>query len=300
MGIVSGHLQMTPELRAKIDALPVKPQEITHVLYHDQCFDGFGARFAAETALGDQAKYIPVSYGQAPPELPPDAKVAIVDFSYPREQLLELNEKVAGLVVLDHHEKAREALEGLPFGAFDMKRAGAGLSWAYFHPETEEPDLLKYVEDRDLWTWKMPESHEVSAAIGSYPMEFETWKNFDLDQLRSEGQAIERYKRQLVEATADRFFWGEVDGHRVPMVQSDANLRSEVGNELMERFPDAPFAAVYYVKNGKKEWSLRSREGGFDVNQVAKKFGGGGHKAAAGLRDPGPPEPTVLNPPKGE
>lgn len=296
-GGAASYLDMTPELRGRIDALPVKPEEITHVLYHAQCWDGFGARFAAEQALGDKAQYIPVSYKDGPPQLPADAKVAIIDFSYPREQLLEFQSKVAGMVVLDHHEKARQQLEGLPFVVFEQERAGAGLSWAYFHGDKPQPDILKYVEDRDLWKYELDKSREVSAALGSYPMDTKTWENLDVNNLKTEGAAIQRYKQQLVDGAADRAVMGTVAGHKVPLAQCAPEIRSEVGEALRAKYPDAPFAAVNYVENGKKQWSLRSQEGGFDVNAVANKFGGGGHKAAAGFRDPGGPEPTDINPP---
>jgi len=296
-GSAASYLETTPELRARIDALPVRPEEITHVLYHADCFDGFGARLAAEKSLGDKAQYIPVSYKDGPPQLPADAKVAIVDFSYPREQLLDFKSKVAGMVVLDHHEKARQQLEGLPFVVFEQERAGAGLSWAYFHPNEQEPDLLKYVEDRDLWKWGMDQSKEVSAALGSYPMDTKLWDSLDVNQLKSEGAAINRYRQQLVDGAVKRSVMGSVAGHQVPMAQCSAEIRSEVGDGLRKKYPDAPFAAVYYMENGKKQWSLRSEDGGFDVNAVANQFGGGGHKAAAGFRDPGGPEPTEVNPP---
>lgn len=297
-GAAAGYLETTPELRGRIDALPVKPEEITHVLYHAECWDGFGARFAAEQALGDKAQYIPVSYKDDPPQLPADAKVAIVDFSYPREDLLKFKSTVAGMVVLDHHEKARQQLEGLPFVVFEQSRAGAGLSWAYFHPDQQEPELLQYVEDRDLWKFNLDKSREVSAALGSYPMDTKIWENLDVNDLKVEGTAIQRYKQQLVDGAAERAVMGTVDGHRVPMAQCIPEIRSEVGEALRAKYPDAPFAAVSYVENGKKQWSLRSQDGGFDVNAVAQKFGGGGHKAAAGFRDPGAPEPTEVNPPK--
>lgn len=295
-GAAAGYLEMTPDLRNRLDSLPVKPDEITHVLYHADCWDGFGARFAAEKKLGDKATYIPVSYKDGIPQLPADAKVAIVDFSYPREQLLDLQTKVGGLVVLDHHEKARQQLEGLPFVVFEQERAGAGLAWSYFHPDQPEPKLLQYVEDRDLWKFNLDKSREVSAALGSYPLDFKVWEGLDSDTLKTEGTAIQRYKQQLVEGTVKRAVWGNVAGYRVPMATCIPEIRSEVGEALRSKYPEAPFAAINYIENGKKQWSLRSEDGGFDVNAVAGKFGGGGHKAAAGFRDPGPPEPTDIQP----
>lgn len=294
----SGYLETDEQLRARIDALPVKPEEITDVLYHAECYDGQGARFAAETARGSQVRYHAVAYKQEPPALPADAKVALVDFSYPREQMLQLQSKVAGVVVLDHHEKARQQLEGLPGVVFEQERAGAGLAWAYFHPNETEPELLRYVEDRDLWKFHLPKSQEVSAALASYPMDTKVWSGLQVSDLQVEGKAILRYKQQLVDGAVKRAFWGSLDGHRVPFATCSPELRSEVGHELLEKFAEAPFAAIFYVNDqGGKEWSLRGREGGMDVNEIAKKFGGGGHKAAAGFRDPGPPLPTELNPP---
>jgi uncharacterized protein len=44
-----------------------------------------------------------------------------------------------------------------------------------------------------------------------------------------------------------------------------------------------PFAACYWdVPNG-QVFSLRSCENGVDVSEIAKQFGGGGHKHAAGF-----------------
>lgn len=35
-----------------------------YVLYHDKCYDGFGAAFAAWKKLGEnEVKYMPASYG---------------------------------------------------------------------------------------------------------------------------------------------------------------------------------------------------------------------------------------------
>ena len=37
--------------------------------------------------------------------------------------------------------------------------------------------------------------------------------------------------------------------------------------------------------------------GAFDKAEIAKQFGGGGHAAAAGFKDPGATQAVVLNPP---
>ena len=56
----------------------------TLVLYHANCNDGFGAAWAAYTHpdLGPEAEYVPVQYGDTPPDVT-EAMVYILDFSFP-------------------------------------------------------------------------------------------------------------------------------------------------------------------------------------------------------------------------
>jgi hypothetical protein len=68
-------------------------------------------------------------------------------------------------------------------------------------------------------------------------------------------------------------------GYRVYAVNSTVNF-SEVAGELAKK---GPFGVVWFVRSdGKYQYSLRS-EGDFDVSAIAKSFGGGGHKNAAGF-----------------
>jgi len=47
-----------------------------------------------------------------------------------------------------------------------------------------------------------------------------------------------------------------------------------------------PFAACYWDTPEGRVFSLRSREDGADVSEIAKKYGGGGHAHASGFRVP--------------
>ena len=38
---------------------------------------------------------------------------------------------------------------------FDMNHSGARLAWDYFHPGKEPPKFINYIEDCDLWAWKL-------------------------------------------------------------------------------------------------------------------------------------------------
>lgn len=57
-------------------------------------------------------------------------------------------------------------------------------------------------------------------------------------------------------------------------------LISEVGNKLCQGHP---YSMVYFDKDNMHHVSLRSDEHGLDVSEIAKTYGGGGHKHAAGF-----------------
>ena len=134
------------------------------VLFHANCADGFGAAIAAYTAIGEAGEYVAVQHGQPPPDVT-GRDVYILDFSYPRDVLEQMFGVANSLLVLDHHESAQQALAGLTYARFDLTHSGAVLAWEYFHPGTRVPDLLAYVEDRDLWHHALPQTHEISAYL---------------------------------------------------------------------------------------------------------------------------------------
>lgn len=266
----------------------MEPTEVTHILYHADCADGFGAAYAAWKVLGDRAEYTPVQHGDPVPEIPSDARLAIVDFSYPRGTILELQARVHDLVILDHHITAQDELDGLPFATFDMHKSGARMAWEYWHPGKELPDLLAYVEDKDLWLWKLDQSQEVTIALHSYPHDFAIWDSLKVEHLKLEGVALLRLQEKLVDAAVNRARIETLFGYDVPVVNA-AIFCSEIANKLCKLHPECPFAAAYHDdKSGERSWSLRS-VGEFDVSVLARQAGGGGHKNASGFHG-NPPE----------
>ena len=278
----------------------------TVVLYHDSCDDGFGAAWVAWKVFGDNATYLPVRYGEPFPEIAWNCSLYILDFSYPRGVLEARaldesyqNEKTS-FVVLDHHKTAQEALKGLPFCMFDMEKSGARLAWELWNCYQKSPDLINYIEDRDLWRFSLKNSCEVTAWLRSYPRNFEVWDRLHNHlkgnkwEVFSEGEAILRASEQMVKRTCDQAWLGKLGVFsNIPIVNT-ATLISEVGNELCKRFPDSVFSATYYDREQTRHWSLRSivktqnSRIQFDVSTVARKHGGGGHLGAAGFVQPLP------------
>jgi oligoribonuclease NrnB/cAMP/cGMP phosphodiesterase (DHH superfamily) len=255
---------------------------MTDVWYHANCADGFGAAWSAWKVLGDEANYEPVRHGDPKPEVNSSMRLAIVDFAYPRDELLDIAEKVDTLIVLDHHRSAAKDLDGLEFARFDLNKSGARMAWEYWHPNDELPELLAFVEDRDLWRWELRESREVNLAITQTIFAFDKWENFDVETLKAEGSVLLGYQQSIIARSLSKHYMTELAGYQIPAVNSFV-FQSDIGDELCKMYPDAPFAAVWCQKTADLQaWSLRSI-GEFDVSVVAEKFGGGGHRNAAGF-----------------
>lgn len=269
------------------------------VLYHADCPDGFGAAWSAWTVLDPatdaDVTYVPVRYGEPPPGVD-GGSVFVLDFSYDRATLTRLSGCCDRLYVIDHHKTAAEALVGwddCPANVevrFDQSKSGAVLAWEFFHEGEPVPLLLRYVQDRDLWAWGLPDSRAFSEALSVTPGDFGAWSEVDVrvrhragfDAFVADGRAILKAKKAAVGRLCDNAYLAAVGDHGVMCVNS-ACYQSEVGEQLCLLYPDLPFAAVWHARDGVTEvWSLRSRNG-FDVSAVAKSLGGGGHAAAAGF-----------------
>lgn len=261
-------------------------------IYHSNCADGFCAAWVVRKAFGEEnIDFLAAAYQMDPPDVT-GRDVIMVDFSYKRDVLLKMAEQATSIVILDHHKSAAEDLKDLPRNVeahFDMERSGAMMTWDYFFPASPAPDLIHFIQDRDLWRWQMPETKEVTAALFSYPYDFAQWDWLIESEgmiciLHTEGKTLLRKQSKdvadIIKAGKRRMV---IAGYDVPVVNAPFNLASDIGNELA--FGEA-FAATYYDTKGGRSFSLRSIEGGLDVSTIAAQYGGGGHAKAAGFRIP--------------
>ncbi len=256
-------------------------------IYHKNCADGFGAAWVVRKHFGEaNVEFIPAAYQTTPPNVT-GRTVYIVDFSYKRPELLAMAEQAKKVIILDHHESARDELVDLPDNVeayFDMTRSGAMMTWDHLIG-TEPPALIRYIQDRDLWRFDSKITKPLMAAVFSYPYDFTLWDQFmrydNLQRLVKEGKAIMRSQQQQLEqhikSSTHKLLIG---GFWVPALNCPYSWASEAGNLLSKGHP---FAATYTISDNDIKFSLRSQEEGLNVAKIAKAFGGGGHRHAAGF-----------------
>jgi len=280
------------------------------VMYHADCADGFGAAFAAWTALHDEAEYLPVRYGEdLPLEAVSGRTVHVLDFSFAKPAMSVLFEVAEKVVWLDHHKTAFEMWCGEterwmsdPIAnkhhiTLDNSKSGAYLAWEFFHPGAEVPRFIKHIDDYDRWQFKIEGTKEFNKALWSYaPWSFEQWAEWFYDceagfnhtywdEFYAEGGAILRAHDQNVRGVvknASRPCAIVPGGANGLAANCPPHLTSDVGHELATQSGTYGLC-WYYPKEGLNAYcSLRSN-GEFDVSAIAKMFGGGGHRNAAGF-----------------
>ena len=247
------------------------------VLYHAECMDGFGAAWAIWKRY-PAATFIPVKHGKEPPSGLEDQKIVMVDFSYSREIIEQMAASTSQFQILDHHITAQSALSDFPYAYFDMTKSGAVLAWEWAHEEPV-PWLAQYIQDKDLWQWQLSRSREVSAALASYPFDFEVWDSLRQDILEMEGAAILRREKVLIEDIVRESILVNFEGETIPAVYSPI-LTSQIGEWLCQSYP---FCIIWHQQEDRRYFSLRSRGGTVDVSAIAARYGGGGHVNAAGF-----------------
>ncbi|KAK4280597.1 hypothetical protein QN277_012204 [Acacia crassicarpa] len=186
------------------------------VLYHYPCPDGAFAALAAHlffkaTSLPSlffpNTVYRPLRAEDLPTHEISD--LYLLDFVGPPGFVQKISTIVGKVVILDHH---KTALENLGSGSLvdenlikeiDMERSGATIAFDYFKEkllssgaDAKHQSMVKqfegvrklydYIEDGDLWRWKLQNSKAFSSGLKDLNIEFDVRLNPSLfDQLLS-------------------------------------------------------------------------------------------------------------------
>lgn len=275
------------------------------IIYHKDCNDGL---MAAAVVAKYLLQYYPESelifhegvYGEAPPDIDGFRYVFIVDFSYPEKTMLQMITDCMSAYIkfqcYDHHKTAENDLQNIEsrFVAFDESFSGCQLTWNRLF-NSARPHPVDLVGDRDLWKFELEDSKAFHAGLQTVkndPLEYMAL----LDPIRSDelthqlvkiGREIMLMQSLVIERMINdwRNDFVMIQGYEFPVINcSDYSIASELTNELAKHTGKG-YAAYYSDKDGYRTYGLRSI-GEFDVSDIAKKMGGGGHKNASGFRIP--------------
>jgi len=271
----------------------------TIAIYHKDCTDGTAAA-AIVLRKYPEAILHPLGHGYEQSELSPIVasaekgdRILTVDCVIGAKEFLA---KGLPVTSIDHHIGIEEEYKKLAAEnplytfIFDNKHSGAGLSWITLFPTEPVPELVKLVEDMDLWNWRFsPDTDNVTNRLwmfDNHPDQVLDFMNRPLSDLKKEGKVITDYKkaiidRALAKAEPVQVKLGE---HKVPFYNL-TEFKSEFGNFLCAKHGGV--VALYTIEAHHLRVSFRCLEQhNPSALEVAKLIGGGGHRNAAGAKMP--------------
>jgi oligoribonuclease NrnB/cAMP/cGMP phosphodiesterase (DHH superfamily) len=281
--------------------------KIKEVYFHDSCPDGTSSALICKTALqysGVSAEYIPIQYGsKRHNELVPAEGQLFVDITPPLKRWEEWIPYKP--IVLDHHETAEKAVKGLNgiYGTND-NYSGAMLAFEYIYaPILGVPYVWKAFAElcmiRD--TWKTEDPRWVEASKLSFGLTGIGWDKLkdvcgvgffnsrEYTSVLNSGAVI----HDMLKSKCDSILKG---CHTIDKTLDDKHITlsffnftdrnvSDVCHHLLNNGSDIVFS--YFIKHSydghEINFSVRSKDP-FSASKLAEKFGGGGHKNAAGFR----------------
>jgi oligoribonuclease NrnB/cAMP/cGMP phosphodiesterase (DHH superfamily) len=171
------------------------------------------------------------------------------------------------------------------------------LAWEFLQAistrKEKMPEMLKHVQDRDLWQFKLPGTREISEALFSEVYDFNVWdrllnsKKRDIDKMITMGGlVVKKHFKDVEEILTSAKRPMLIGGHMVPVASMSYMMASDAGNIMSK---DAVFAGTYYDTEKSRNFSLRSNKENpnwMDVSLIAMQYGGGGHPHASGFSVP--------------
>lgn len=290
--------------------------------YHSADLDGYCSGAIVKYRFPEAVMY-PINYGDPFPwdEIQSSDEVYMVDFCLqPSEDMSKLfSELSERLTWIDHHSSAllthgEEAGEGgycIP-GIRDVRKAACELTWEYLFPDRPVPLAVKLLSLYDSWTYR---GHELEDMVLPFQMRLRMeeldpkdwghcaalWKELfthtPLEDLIDEGRLLLRFDQsqkdkyaQIYSFETDIPSWHDDElGNRLTTVHKAIAIN--LGHTNSKVFDSVWDEGKYdlmiaFVRRSDKQWnvSLYSTKDDIDCGAIAKSFGGGGHKGAAGFQ----------------
>jgi oligoribonuclease NrnB/cAMP/cGMP phosphodiesterase (DHH superfamily) len=264
------------------------------VTYHKDCIDGTAAaavvlrKFPTARLFPLLHSYTQSDIGPILSLISPETEIYTVDCSLGIREFLMHEVKIT---TLDHHAGNMELLTLLASEnprysyVFDNEKSAASLAWSYFFPDEQQPEIITYVEDADLWRWSYgEETKDVNNYLSMFwndPKSMLELIEGDLSEIKAKGKVISMYAdKQIEEQVTLASFNLKIGDHIVPAYNITA-YQSACGNMLSEKLGKA--VAMFTIKGNQVKISFRSKENQQPASlELAQLLEGGGHMNAAG------------------
>lgn len=223
-------------------------------------------------------------------KISPNEEIWIVDFSFKPEVMEKVLQLTKNITWIDHHKTAMEykysqELKGIRDNSF----SGCELTWKYIHPDIPLPLVVKMLGRYDVWDFSEYKNdlNKLQAGIRLWDTSpisdnWERWLrgSYDAtDELLRGTIALQYRDSQYASLIKAWSFFAEFEGYKAVCCNAGS-----VSSQLFDSVKEDYDLMIPFCFDG-KQWtvSLYTKKD-IDCSEIAKKYGGGGHKQAAGFQ----------------
>jgi len=284
--------------------------------YHNdsdgKCAGYWVKKYADKSYLADKKggasaeEFIPMDYRKPFPieTIQPGEKIYIVDYSIEPREMDELLKITSDVIWIDHHRTAIEKYANYPHEIKGIRVDGvAACMLAYYYlfkminkndseikpfdlaVTKNAPEFTKYIADWDVWAFEYGDDTKYfQTAFNAYDFSPQSdeweWLHFGgYDKLINEGKTMTKYRDGWAKSYCEaKGFETDFEGYKCFAVNLGL-CNSEYFNSIDKSRYDILLPFTYNGEN----WSYSLYSTTVDVSEIAKKYGGGGHKGASGF-----------------
>lgn len=266
-------------------------------IYHIADHDGKGSG-AVVKSVYPEIKLLGLNHDMEIPydEIERHEMVVVCDFALPVDYMFELSKR-KDFTWIDHHasviEEYEKALKAGTEPIKGLRRTGTAaieLSWEYYYPGRPVPLGISLLAKHDIFDLSDPRVQPFEYAmqsLGQNRPDDPVWTELfagrlDTEKMIGEGERILAWinarNYHLVRSMA---FETEIDGLKCICANMPQGRSSFF--DTLDGIKDYDVMINFYM-NKKRRWNLSfySAKKEVDVSKIAARFGGGGHKGAAG------------------
>lgn len=271
------------------------------IIFHYKDHDGLLSGWITFLGLHSEAFMVPYHYGEpidAINRIPHGSKVYMVDVSLEPEDMVRLAERTY-LTWIDHHDLANKTISPLLEGKATViygTLAACRLCWRHFYPKDKELLLLELLgrydvfdkSDMEAWNERLlPFEYAVRGLGLTEPKGFADPKFYDeerIEQMIREGKVLLSYLQTRANKNAEAALILDWEGQKCMVISGETGDFWYHTPKYLEERPDMLVFPFFSIEKGLWTIGLRRGIGDVDCSLIAKKYGGGGHRAASGFR----------------
>lgn len=279
-------------------------------LYHvdnDGKCAGYWVKTLAKHYDDYEKEFIPINYGIEFPfdTIKENEQIYIVDYSIFPEEMDKLLDITKDVIWIDHHASAIKRYENYPHDIKGLRYdgiAGCMLTYCYLKHMTDggtgnekeftpsmtkdAPMFTKYIADYDVWTFEFGDDTK-KFSLGSHLYDLtptsHAWEYFrfhpSCSEIIKQGEVIIRYNDNWAKNYCEhKGFETEFEGYKC-FALNLAMVSSDHFKSIDQKDYDM-FIGFSYDGN---LWTYSLRSNKVNCSEIAMKYGGGGHKGAAGF-----------------